>query len=390
MQRIRKNFLVFGKPTISEEDIEEVIDTLRSGWIGTGPKVVQFEESFWNYIGSEFVVAVNSCTAALSLALEILEIGPGDEVITTPITFPSTANVIVHRGAKPVFVDVEKETGNISVEGVLKAIGSKTRAIIPVHLAGRMCAIEDIASIAQQREIFLIEDAAHALETTLNGRHAGTFGDFGAFSFYPTKSLTTGEGGMLITDNEAWAEKAKLLRLHGISSDAWARFEGQDFQHYETYYPGYKYNLSDLQAALGIHQFDQIEKKLTQRKTLWNSYNNGLKDLPGILLPPGSKDEQSNHARHLYSICIEPEEAGITRDQLMKRLRALNIGTGIHFTAIHLHKYYKEQFDYVTGDLPNAEWISSRTLSLPLMSNMSTNDVEYVVEAVEYSLQNEI
>ncbi len=385
---IRKNFLVFGKPTISEEDIAEVIDTLRSGWIGTGPKVLQFEESFKNLIGSEIAVAVNSCTAALSLALEILEIGPGDEVITTPITFPSTANVIVHRGAKPVFVDVEKETGNISVEEFIKAIGSKTRAIIPVHLAGRMCNIEDIASIARQRKIFLIEDAAHALETTLNGRHAGTFGDFGAYSFYPTKSLTTGEGGMLITGNEAWAEKARLLRLHGISSDAWSRFEKQDFQHYETYYPGHKYNLSDLQAALGIHQFDQIEKKLAQRQALWDFYNNGLKDLPGILLPPDSDDDQSVHARHLYSIYIEPEIAGITRDQLMKRLRTLNIGTGIHFTALHLHKYYKEQFDYQPGDLPNAEWISSRTLSLPLTSNVSSDDVKYVIEAVKYTLQN--
>ena len=254
----RTEFLVFGSPLITDEDIQEVVDTLRSGWIGTGPRAARFEEAFRELIGCRYAIAVNSCTAALSLALGIGGIGPGDEVITTPLTFSATANVVVHHEARPVFADVDRATGNILPDEIEKHVTSRTKAILPVHLAGRPCQMDEIMSIADAHNLLVIEDAAHAIETTYCGRKAGNIGDFGAFSFYPTKSITTGEGGMLTTNNEEWAERARLLRLHGISSDAWSRYSDSGFKHYETVLAGYKYNMSDLQAALGLHQIERL------------------------------------------------------------------------------------------------------------------------------------
>lgn len=386
MRPYRSDFLVFGSPLILEEDILEVVDTLRSGWIGSGPKVLRFEELFRQFIGTRYAVAVNSCTAALSLALEIVGIQPGDEVITTALTFPATVNVIEHHGAYPVFADVDRATATISPDEIEKRIGPRTKAIIPVHLAGYPCEMDTIMKIARAHGLFVIEDAAHALEAKYRGHRTGTLGDFGAFSFYPTKSLTTGEGGMLVTNQEAWADKARIMRLHGISSDAWARYSEAGFSHYETILPGYKYNMTDLQAALGIHQLDRLEHNHRHRETLWELYNAGLSGIPGLTLPSQHLEEGTVHARHLYTIYVDPEEAGITRDELMVRLKEMRVGTGVHYTAVHLHKYYREKYGYKRGDLPNTEWISDRTLSLPLAAKMTTSDAEYVIEAVRYAL----
>jgi dTDP-4-amino-4,6-dideoxygalactose transaminase len=381
----RPDFLIFGSPLILEEDILEVIDTLKSGWIGSGPKVKVFEEGLKNFLGSDQVVAVNSCTSALSLALEIIGLKPGDEVVTTPITFPATANVIVHRGATPVFVDVDLATGNLDAEALEEKITPNTKVILPVHLAGRPCDMNRITAIAQAYKLYVVEDAAHALEAEYQGVSAGTMGDFGAYSFYPTKSLTTGEGGLLTTKNPAWAHQARLLSLHGISANAWERYSDSKYQHYETLFPGYKYNLTDMQAALGLRQIGRLKNNLAQRTLIWELYDNLLGEMPGIQTP-AKPEPQTVHARHLYTIYVDEEKAGISRDQLMIRLQELKVGTGVHYTAIHLHRFYREHFGFQEGSLPRAEWISQRTLSLPLTAKMTREDAEYVVEAIRFIL----
>jgi dTDP-4-amino-4,6-dideoxygalactose transaminase len=380
----RKDFLVFGSPLITDEDIQEVVDTLRSGWIGSGPKTVRFEESFCRLLGCRYAIAVNSCTAALALALEIGGVGSGDEVITTPLTFAATANVIVHRGARPIFADVDRVTGNILPSEIERRITPKTKAIIPVHLAGLPCQMDEIMAIAASHRLLVIEDAAHSIEAFYRDRKIGNIGDFGAFSLYPTKSVTTAEGGILTTSRDEWAEKARLLRLHGVSADAWKRYSDAGYVHYETILPGYKYNMSDLQAALGLHQIERLEQNLHHREQVWQMYNLGLEGLPGLVLPPEPNEQGTIHARHLYTVMVEPAEAGFTRDDLMRRLKEAKIGTGVHYTALHLHKYYRETFGYRPDDFPNAKWISERTLSLPLTAKMTTADAEDVIEAIRW------
>ena len=383
----REEFLVFGSPLITEVDIQEVVDTLRSGWIGSGPKVMRFEEAFRSLIGTEYAIAVSSCTAALELALEIGGIGPGDEVITTPLTFVATANAIVHRQARPVFADVDRATGNIAPAEICKHITPKTRAIVPVHLAGRPCQMDEIMEIAHEHGLLVIEDAAHAIEAYYRGRKIGNIGDCGAFSFYPTKSITTGEGGMLTTNRAEWAEQARTLRQHGISADAWKRYSAVGFRHYETMAAGYKQNMTDLQAALGLHQLERLQTNLRHRETIWRMYNEALANIPGLILPPETAEPGTIHARHLYTIMIEPEVAGLTRDEVMGRLKEAGIGTGVHYSALHLHRFYKEKFGYAPKDFPNALWISERTLSLPLSAKMTAADAEDVITALLWALE---
>jgi dTDP-4-amino-4,6-dideoxygalactose transaminase len=382
----RSEFLVFGSPLITEEDIKEVVDTLRSGWIGTGPRTTRFEELFRGLIGCRHAVAVGSCTAALSLALEICGVGPGDQVITTPMTFPATANVIVHRGAEPVFADVDIATGNIMPEEISRRVTSRTKAIIPVHFAGYPCFMDEIMAISEAHGLFVIEDAAHAIESYYRGRKIGNIGHFGAFSFYPTKSVTTSEGGILTTSDDEWAEKARVLRLHGISSDAWRRYSDSGYIHYETIMPGYKCNMTDLQAALGLNQLKHLKDNLRRRETIWRMYNAGLEGLPGLTLPSEPDEAGTVHARHLYTVMVELAEAGLARDDLLRRLKEVKIGTGVHYTALHLHKFYRETFGYQPDDFPNARWISERTLSLPLTSKMSLADAEDVIAAIRWIL----
>lgn len=384
---VRPDFLVFGAPLIGEEEIAEVVDTLRSGWLGTGPKVKRFENDFRSYIGSEHAIAVNSCTAGLHLALNVLGIGPGDEVITTPITFAATANVIVHTGATPVFVDIDRQTQNIDPIEVEQAITHRTRAILPVHMAGRPCDMDAILDIAQRHHLRVIEDAAHAAESWYRGRKIGTIGDITIFSFYVTKNICTGEGGMITTNRGDWAEEMRLKSLHGISKDAWKRYSSAGFQPYETEFPGYKYNMMDIQAAIGIHQLARIANNLKIREQYWEIYQQALAGLPGIILPNDQLDPGSVHARHLYTLLLDTSQLDFSRQEFVRRLHQQNIGTGIHFTALHLHKYYRERFKHHPGDFPNAEWVGERTVSLPLSPKLAIEDLYDVIEAVRHALE---
>ena len=406
---VRDEFLVFGSPLIGEEEIAEVVATLRSGWLGTGARVHRFEEDFKRYIGCQHAIAVNSCTAGLHLALDVSRIGPGDLVITTPITFPATANVIVHRGAIPVFVDIDRSTQNLDpnqLEDTVRAlVGLKAqplafdprlalppalrdsscvvrrpKALIPVHMAGRPCNMDDIIEIAHRYDLVVIEDAAHALETWYGDRKMGTIGDITAFSFYVTKNVCTGEGGMVTTARDEWAAEIRLKSLHGISKDAWARYLAGGSQPYETIYPGYKANMMDLQAALGIHQLARVDKNLEVRERHWRRYNEAFADLVELITPIEEKGIQ--HARHLYTVMLNLDQLRCSRDQFIAALKALNIGTGVHFTSLHLHRYYCQTFGYRPGDLPNAEWVGERTVSLPLSAKLSDKDVEDVISAV--------
>ncbi len=377
----REDFLVFGSPAIGEEEIAEVVATLRSGWLGTGPRTHRFEEDFRQYIGCRHALALSSCTAGLHLALDVLNIGPGDEVITTPMTFAATANVIVHRGARPVFVDVERGSMNIDPTLIQAAITPRTRAIIPVHLAGRPCKIDQITRLARQAHLFVVEDAAHAIEARYGGQKIGNIGDITVFSFYVTKNLVTGEGGMVTTNNASWAEEMQIKSLHGISKDAWKRYSAEGYQPYETLYPGYKYNMTDIQAGLGLHQLARLEQNLQTRERLWDYYNRSLADVPEVVRP--IEEDGIRHARHLYTILLDLDQLDIDRDRFISELKALNIGTGIHFIALHLHKYYRETCGYRPGDLPNAEYISERTISLPLSAALAEEDVDDVVWALK-------
>ncbi len=380
VKQARESFLVFGSPFIGEAEIDEVVATLRSGWIGTGPRVARFEQLMKEYSGAEHAIALSSCTAALHLSLLALGIGPGDEVITTPMTFAATANSIVHTGATPVFADVDRETMLIDLEAIESAITPRTKAIIPVHLAGRPCSMDKIMALARRRNLWVIEDAAHCIEGRYRNRKIGTIGDLTCFSFYVTKNLTTCEGGMVMTNNPEWAEKIRILGLHGMSKDAYKRFSDQGYKHYEVVAPGYKYNMTDLQAALGVHQLERIESSWVRRNEIWNQYQAAFAALPVQLPVPDAPEIR--HARHLYTLIAHEAECGKTRDEILNRLTRLKIGTGVHYTAIHLHPYYRTRFGFTKGSFPNAEWIGEGTLSLPLSAKLTDEDVEDVIEAV--------
>lgn len=382
----RKSFLTFGKPAISQEVIDGVVDTLKSGWIGTGPKVSKFEEEFRKYIGSRYAVALNSCTAALHLALLVNNIGEGDEVITTPLTFCATANVIIHVGAKPVFVDVDLKTMNIDPAKIAEKITKKTKAIIPVHLAGRPCEMDEIMKIAKKHKLLVIEDAAHAIESVYNGKKVGTIGDLACFSFYVTKNLMTAEGGMITLNDKKLADKIKVYALHGMDKDAWTRYSDVGFKMYDVVYPGFKYNMTDIQAAMGIQQLKDLENFSHRRKAIWQKYNEAFKDLP-VITPPDT-DSGTRHAYHLYTLLIDKKEANIDRNTFQHLLHEENIGSGIHYMSLHLFSYYKNRFSYKTNDFPNAAYISDRTISLPLSAALTEQDVDDVICAVKKIIQS--
>lgn len=380
---MRTDFLIFGSPRIDEEEIAEVVATLRSGWIGMGPRTLQFERDFAAFVGVRHAIAVNSCTAALHLGLIAAGVGPGDEVITTPMTFSASANVIVHQGATPVFVDIDRRSQNIDPTNIAAKITPRTKAILPVDMLGRPADLDPIAAIAREHGLMVIEDAAHAAEARYRGRNIGAISDFTAFSFYATKNITTGEGGMLTTDHDEAAERLRLLRLHGISKDAWKRYSAEGFSPYETIEPGYKYNMLDITAALGLHQLRRVEENLRIRERYVALYNEAFTELRGVFVPalepmgPGDR-----HAHHLYPLLLDLDHLRIGRAEFINELRERNIGTGIHFTALHLHRYYRERFGFQRGDFPEAEYISDRTVSLPLSPAMTDIDVDDVIEAV--------
>lgn len=378
-------FLVFGAPVIEEAEIAEVVDSLRSGWLGTGPKVARFADLFRDYIGAGHAIAVSSCTAALHLCLLAAGVGAGDEVVTTAMTFVATANAIVHTGAVPVLVDCDRRTGLIDPDRVEAAVTSRTRAIIPVHLYGRPCDMDAIMAIAERHRLMVIEDAAHAIEARWRGRRVGTIGHMTAFSFYVTKNMTTGEGGMVTTADAALAEGVKRQSLHGLSHDAWRRYSDDGYRHYRAESAGFKYNMTDLQAALGIHQLARIERGLERRREIWGRYDEAFARLPVALPPPAASD--TIHARHLYTLCVDSARSGLARDAFMDRLYRLNIGTGVHFVGVHLQPYYARRFGYRPEDFPNATWISDRTVSLPLSAGLTDRNVEDVIRAVTDSLR---
>ena len=381
---MRKDFLVFGAPVIGEEEIAEVIATLRSGWIGTGPRVQEFERRFAAVVGAKYAVALNSCTAGLHLSLKVLGVGPGDEVITTPLTWCATANVVVHVGARPVFVDVDRATGNILPDQVEAAITPRTKAIMPVHFAGRACDMDAIMDIARRHGLKVVEDAAHAIEATWKGRKVGSIGHCTAFSFYANKNITTAEGGMVTTDDETLAERMRILSLHGVSADAWRRFRPDGPAHVEVIEPGFKYNMTDIQAALGLRQLDKLHEHHERRERLWRFYDEALAGLP--LRLPAPPEPDCCHARHMYTVLVDASRARLDRDSLREALRARNIGTGVHYVALHLHRYYRESLGLRRGMFPNAEYISDHTLSLPLTAGMTERDAQDVVNALREAL----
>jgi len=377
---VRQSFLPFHQPWIDDAGIKAVTDVLQSGWITRGPRTEQFERAFATYVGSRHAIGLSSCTAGLHLALVALGIGRGDEVITSPITFPATANVIVHQGARPVFADVDRLTLNLDPARVEAKITPQTRAIIPVHFAGHPCRMDALLDLAGRHRLHIVEDAAHAIESWAGERKVGGIGDFTAFSFYATKNLTTAEGGMLTTNSYELAERARILSLHGISRDAWKRYAHDGPLHWETVAPGYKYNMFDVQAALGLSQLERLEEWWKIRAGYVRRYREGLADLPEVELlgeEPGIR-----HAYHLCVVLLRTERLRVDRERIMTELRAEGIGTGIHFRSLSLHPYYREAFPSPAGDLPVAESVSERLLSLPLYPKMTPDDLDDVLEAL--------
>jgi dTDP-4-amino-4,6-dideoxygalactose transaminase len=384
--RPSEEFLIFGAPLICDEEENEILSSLRSGWLGTGPKVAQLEREFRDYKGAPYAVAVSSCTAALHLSMLAAGIGPGDEVITTALTFCATVNTIIHAGAKPVLVDVDPATFNIDPREVAAKITSHTKAIIPVHFAGRACDMDALVTIARRRGLMIIEDCAHAVETTYKGKQAGTFGSFGCFSFYVTKNMTTGEGGMILTADESHADRLKILALHGMSKDAWRRFSDDGYKHYYVVECGYKYNMMDIQAAIGIHQLRRIQKNWERRQEIWAIYQREFAGLPLTL--PAQPDEGTRHAYHLYTVLIDPKRTNLMRDQFIADMTAENIGVGVHYQSIPVHPYYQERFGWRPEDYPHSLRIGQQTVSLPLSPKLTDHDVADVVRAVHKVLHH--
>lgn len=383
MKRVRDRFLVFGAPALGQEEIDEVVDSLKSGWLGTGPKVARFEAAMAEYkgVGQSQVAAVNSATAALHVSMIAAGIGPGDEVITTPMTFCATVNAIIHSGATPVLADVDPATMNIDPEKVAAAVTPKTRAILPVHFAGRMCDMDALTSIAKQHNLKIIEDCAHAIETEANGKKAGTIGDFACFSFYVTKNVITGEGGMIIAKNKDDIARAKVLALHGMSKDAWKRFSDDGYKHYFVVECGFKYNMMDLQAAIGLHQLARVEENWKKRQKVWDRYQTAFADLP--IGRPKDPEPDTRHAYHLYTIMVDGDKCGVSRDEFLDAILEYKIGVGVHYLSIPEHPYYQQTFGWKPEDYPEAMRIGRRTVSLPLSAALSDQDVDDVIGAVK-------
>jgi dTDP-4-amino-4,6-dideoxygalactose transaminase len=377
--RSRANRLIFGQPVLGEEEIASVAECIRSQWIGLGPRVEQLEQEFARYKGAPYALAVSSGTAAIHLALVALGIGAGDEVIAPAMTFCSTIHSIVHTWAKPILVDCCRDSFNIDPEQVESRITPRTKAILVVHMCGRCCEMDPILEIARRHGLRVIEDCAHAIESTYRGRAAGLMGDAGCFSFYPTKNIATGDGGMLITRVPQLFERAKVLSLHGMTADAWSRFEGGP-SGYEVVEAGFKYNMTDIAAALCLPQLAKIEERWPPRERIWLQYNRQLKELP-LVLPP-TTEPQTRHAYHLYTPLLMLEELRVGRAEVVAALEAENIGVGIHYTPVHQQPYYRQQFGFADSDFPNATFVGERTLSLPLSPALSDEDVADVVTAL--------
>ena len=376
---MRKDFLEFSPPVIGDDEVNAVVETLRSSWITTGPKTKEFEKKFAEKFGAPAALAVNSCTAALHTALVGLGIGPGDEVITTPMTFCSTVNVIEQVGARPVLVDVEPDTLNIDPDKIEDAVTAKTKAIMPVHYSGHPVDLDAIYDIAERHNLFVVQDAAHAVSAKYKGRYIGTRGTIAAFSFYATKNMTTAEGGML-TGTPDFVEKCRIISLHGMSRDAWNRYSKEGSWYYEVLLPGFKYNMTDIQASLGLVQLEKLESFQLRRAEIVAKYNQEFKNYDALEIPVAKAEVE--HAWHLYVLKLNLEALRINRNQFIEELKVRNIGTSVHFIPIHLHPYYRDKYGYKPEDFPVAFNNYQRILSLPLHAGLSDNDVQDVIAAV--------
>jgi len=379
---MRATFLPFSTPSIDDAEINEVVDSLKSGWITTGPKVKRFEEDFRAYVGTPFAVALSSATAGLHLTLLALKIREGDEIITTPMTFASTVSMIILCGARPVLADIEPGTLNIDPARIREKITPRTRAVIPVHFAGRPCDMDPIFALAKEYNLAVIEDAAHAVGTEYRGKRVGSFDSISIFSFHPNKNMTTGEGGMVCTPDENLAEEISLMKFHGMSREAWKRFAASGTPNYDILMPGFKYNMMDIQAAIGIHQLPRLDGFIAKRTEIAEFYNREFADVSELALPAPGLFEQ-RHAWHIYTPLVRIEQLTIDRDRFMEELKKRNIGSGLHYKAIHHHAWYRENMPVADSDLPNASYASERILSLPLFPRMTLDDARDVVEAVK-------
>jgi dTDP-4-amino-4,6-dideoxygalactose transaminase len=377
--RSMEDAIVFGAPIIGEAEIAAVTECLRSRWIGLGPRVVRFEEEFARYKGAPFAAAVSSCSAALHLALLALEIGPGDEVIAPAMTFCSTIHAIIHTGARPVLVDCDAATFNIDPSGIESKVNARTKAILAVHMGGRCCDMNPIMAIARRHNLRVIEDCAHAIEAHYHAQPSGLMGDAGCFSFYATKNVTTGDGGMVIAKDEAVIRRVKVLSLHGMDTDAWSRSVRHSYG-YQVAYLGFKYNMTDMSAAMGSVQLAQVEPRWLLRERLWVEYTEQLGDLPVVL--PAPPESGTRHAYHLFSIVLKPGVLAVGRDTVLAALYAENIGAGIHYEPVHKQPYYQQQFGWLPGDFPHASHIGENTLSLPLAADLTPRDVTGVCDAL--------
>jgi dTDP-4-amino-4,6-dideoxygalactose transaminase len=379
-----KDFLPFHRPAIGAAEIEAVARTLASGWLTTGPQVMEFEKQFAEQIGTRFVEAQNSCTAGLHLILDALGLGEGDEVLVPTVTFAATAATVLHTGAIPRLVDCDPVTLNIDLEDAARKCGPRTRAVIPVHMAGHPCPMDEIQALADRHGLRVVEDSAHALPASYRGRNAGSLGDAAAFSFYATKNLTTGEGGMVTTDDEQLRDLIVSRRLHGMNRDAWKRYTPGAAWRYDISYPGFKYNMTDSAAAMGLVQLNRLESMQARRRELVERYHKELSEFDAIELPVCLEEVES--AWHLYAIRIRVEQLAIDRDRVMELLKEAGIGTSVHFIPLHQHSYYRDTMGYADEPLPNADAAADRILSLPLFPDMTFDDVSRVSDALSQIL----
>ena len=377
-------FLPFGAPAIEEDEIQEVISTLRSGWLTTGSRVHEFQNAFAKYKNISGAAALSSCFAALHLALLATQIEEGEEVITTPMTFCATINAIIHTKATPVLADIDPKTMNIDPQEIERKITSRTKAILPVHFGGRPCDSEKLMKICQKNGLSMIEDCAHAIEAEYRGTKTGTSGDFGCFSFYANKNITTGEGGMLIAKNEESLERVKRLSMHGISKNAWKRFGGFDFEQYDVEDPGLKYNMTDIQASIGIHQLKKIETYWKRRREIWETYDQEFANMP--IQTPSPPEKNTKHAYHLYTILIDEKVTNVKRNLFIQKMNEKKVGVSVHYVSIPEYTYYQKKFKWRPKDYPNSYKISQQTVSLPLYPKLSNDDVAFVVKTVKEAL----
>ncbi len=373
-------FLPFHTPDIGEEEVTEVVQVLRSGWLTTGTKAKQFENEFAAMVGARHAIAVNSCTAALHLALEALGVREGDEVIVPTMTFAATAEVVTYLKAKPVLVDSTPDTLNISPDAVEQAITPRTKAIVPVHFAGHPCEMSWIHAVAQAHNLAVVEDAAHALPARYRGKMIGSLSDLTCFSFYATKNITTGEGGMVTTDDADLAARVRIMSLHGLSRDAWSRYTAQGSWYYEILSPGFKYNLTDIAAALGLAQLAKCDRFWKARDRVAALYRDGFRDVPEIVCPSAADHVQ--HAWHLYVIQLDLEALRIDRNEFIAQLQRAGIGCSVHFIPLHLHPYYRDSYGYKPADFPTAQAAFERIVSLPLYPKMTEADIQRVITVV--------